>query len=340
MELIARYYETPTTPHIPVTVELGTTVGDIVKGMQLPDHVKELVVVTKGTEVLDLDYIVQDKDDLTIGVVQGKQVIGTIALIALSVAAPMLAPQLLGSLGIAATATTLAVASAGITLVGSLVIGALIPPPAIGGGGGESASDVYFATGGSNTAKIFQNVPSIYGTHKFFPDLAATTRVDSVGTTSEIAMLLDCGIGDVEVTDVRIGDTPASQLGMNVLVHRDTKDPSLHYISNLTSAQQFNITVTSTETVLTSADNSTKLELIFQFPRGLNHQLTNGTIDSSSADFDVQYRLVGSSTWIDFPTVRLGTADDNTAPTALTYGNKKISGKSLEPSFNTSKIFS
>ena len=324
MELIARYYETPTTPHIPITVELGTTIGDLIDGMNLPDHARELVVVTKGSEVLEGDYVVVDGDEIVIGIAQGKQVIGTIATIALAVVAPMIAPALLGTMGIAATTMTLAIASAGISLVGSLLIGALIPPPAVGGAASAAqADDVFFATGSSNTAKLFQNVPSVYGTHLFFPDLAATTRVDNVGVTSEIAMLLDCGIGDVEITDVRIGDTPASQLGMNVEVHRNTKDPKLKYISNMSSAQQFNVTITTTPTILTSSTGSTKLEAVFQFDRGLVEQKNDGSMVTASAGFDAQYRLVGTTAWIDFPNIMTGGKAN--------YASKTISGDSLEP---------
>ena len=45
MELIAKYYESPIAKPIPITIELGTSVGELINRMDLPDYAKEQVGV-------------------------------------------------------------------------------------------------------------------------------------------------------------------------------------------------------------------------------------------------------------------------------------------------------
>ena len=332
MELIAKYYESPIAKPIIVPIELGTSIDEIIDLMELPNHARELIVVTSGDQVLEGDYVVLEDQEITIGVTQGKQVIAVVATIAVAVIAPYLAPVLLAGMGIAATALTVAIATAAITMVGSLVIGALIPPPSVKGLGDmsgaaeterEQADDTFFVTGSSNQAKLFQHVPSVYGTHKMFPDLAATTRVSAVGVTSDIALLLDCGLGNVVLRDIRVGETPIGQLGLNSQIHTNTSNPNLRYIADLSAVQQFNAKVTPSPTVVTSSENTTKLQAVFQFPRGLVLQNTDGTYSGLIVSFECYYRKVGSGGWIRFTNVSTGGK--------ASFGTDRISGKSLEP---------
>ena len=143
MELIAKYYETPVSKPIPITIELGTTVQDLIDGMQLPDNAKEQLGVFSEGELLSLDHVLEDDTTVVVGLRQGKEVLSVVATIAIATVAPWAA----GALGFTGTAAL--VASAAITMVGSLVIGALIPPPDLGGSSieREKADDVYFVTG-------------------------------------------------------------------------------------------------------------------------------------------------------------------------------------------------
>ena len=320
MELIARYYETPISKAIPVPVELGTTVDQLIDGMQLPDFAKERLVVLKDGEYLDGDYAIVEDGEITIGLVQGKKVLAIVATIALIAVAPALAT----TMGFVSGTTSFAIATAGITMVGSLVIGALIPPPSMPGQGAqEKADDVYFITGASNGAKLYEPVPSIYGKHKVFPDLAATPRVETIGTTSEIAMVLDLGPGDVVVTDARVGDTPATQLGFSVTSFTNTKTPAFKYVNDLAASQAFKMVGGPALQTLTSAAGSTKVELVIQFPRGLWVQNNDGSSAAYSVAVNVEYRKVGDVNW-------------TKAITALTaggvsYDGHAFNGKSLEP---------
>ena len=90
-----------------------------------------------------------------------KAVIGVAAI----VFAPMLAPALLGGMGIAATAATLGVATLGITMVGASLVGSSA------GGSMSSAVDQAgvegYAGAKLQTAKTnIAPVPIIYGEHK------------------------------------------------------------------------------------------------------------------------------------------------------------------------------
>ena len=313
--LIAKYFETPVSKPLPVTVEVGTSVEDIINGMNLPAEIQPQVGVLIGNQQLALDYLVEQGDELKIVIVQGKQIISIVAILAIAIVAPHIAAAI-GLSGLAATA-----AAAVITMVGALVVTALIPPPGVREAAG--ASDTYFVTGASNNAQLFANVPSIYGSHKIYPDLAAKVRGKNVGTTSEIAMLLELGIGDVEIEDLRVGDTPIASLGLQTLLHSNTKKPTFKWIDNLSSVQPFNITIDTVATTATSAANSTHIEVVLQFARGLFSQDKKGNLISKSVGLELQYRLVGASGWTNFTFVNAGGK--------AYYSGGTLSGQSLEP---------
>jgi hypothetical protein len=317
MELIARYHETPVAKPINVPVVLGTSIGELIAQMDLPDWAKAQVIVMRGDEVLADDYLIQDGDDLKICMVQGKKIVSIVALIAIAVVAPQIAA------GIGLTGLAAAGAAAAITMVGSLIVSALIPPTGMGGKDQPAANDTFFVTGASNQAKLYDNVPSIYGTHKIYPDLAAKVRSENVGTMSEIAMLLDLGIGDVEIEDINVADTPLASLGLQTLLHPNTKTPNLRWISNLASVQPFSIKVDMVGTTLTSATDATKIEVVLQFSRGLFTTSKKGDQISHSVPLTLEYRLVGATTWTRLPNVNAGGK--------AYYTGTSISGRSLEP---------
>jgi len=311
LEIIARYYETPVSKPMPFPIEFGTSVAEAIVKMDVATEISDQISFYLDGEELPLNYVFEKDASVIIGLKQGKKKwIAPIAIIAIAVIAPVIAPAILAAVapavaaagGIAASIATAAI-TVGVTMVATLAVNALIPPPDIGGmpvaayssaavgatsgsssnAGGDTtaqgrADDVYFVTGSSNQPRYFDSVPSVYGTHKTFPDLAATPRIKTVGTRSEISILLDVGLGDVDVSDIRVADTPIGQLGLQAKVHQNTKNPSLKWISNQSATQQFAIVGSPSWQTVTSAPESTKLEAVFQFSQGLYKQEMDETL--------------------------------------------------------------
>ena len=214
-EIIARYYESPVAKPFPLPIELGTSVAEVINSMDLAPDLKNNISFYLDGDELPSDFIFEKNADVVVGLKQGKKYVAPLIMIAVAIAAPYVAPAILAAGGasaafLATTAGTIAVSAvaAGITMVASLAVNALIPPPSINSGSLSDSSkegradDFYFVTGASNQPRLFEAVPSMYGKHKFFPDLAATPRVNTVGTKSEINMLFDAGLGDVKIEDI------------------------------------------------------------------------------------------------------------------------------------------
>lgn len=99
-----------------------------------------------------------------------RSILGVIASIALSVFAPWISGPLLGLTGITAT-----LVSAGIMLVGTALINALIMPKPAGAGQNEvaQASPTYSVAMAGNQARLNQPIPVGYGRLRTYPDYAA-----------------------------------------------------------------------------------------------------------------------------------------------------------------------
>ena len=335
------------------------SVGEVITNMNIPVPVGDQLGFYSDGKELSTDFIFEEDITVVVGLKQGKKKwIAPIAAIAIAVIAPVVAPMVLAAVApaivagsIAATVATAAI-TVGITMVATLAVNALIPPPDIGGvpvaayssaavgatssasaasssnSGGDStaqgrADDVYFVTGSSNQPRYFDSVPSVYGTHKTFPDLAATSRIKTVGTKSEISILLDVGLGNVDVSDIRVADTPIGQLGLQAKVHQNTKNPSLKWISDQSATQQFAIVGSPSWQTVTSAPESTKLEALFQFSQGLYKQEMDGDTTNESAGINAQYKSTSGGSWKNFPTYLTGGK--------ASARNGTISGQSLEP---------
>lgn len=104
---------------------------------------------------------------------------------------------------------------AGVSFAASMVANSLFPAPEIkdpGLGKGAERSQMYSISGQANQIKQFQIVPKVYGTHRIFPNVAATpyTMLEADGKGNMVQYyyaIYDFGLGPVVVNDIRIGDT-------------------------------------------------------------------------------------------------------------------------------------
>lgn len=284
----------------------GATLAEYIP-LELQDRT---VVLLNGVLVNDLHSVVaRDGDVLTIAAVpaggdRGKSIIASLAVIAISIAA---GPMSLAILGAAAKGTMAAMAvQAGITLVGSLAVSALIRPPSISAPISRTQSrsqqqeetQVYAIQGQSNASRLYGRVARLYGEHKIFPSLACTPRVDTVGTKSRITALYDFGIGDVMLDDLRIGEIPIETFDPIIRIHQNSFCTNLQLVSKQVAVDQLSYTLSKGDPVLLSSkpDTSTATLEVY-FPRGLVRYDASGTRKNNSVGFLTEYRLAGTSTW-------------------------------------------
>jgi hypothetical protein len=156
----------------------------------------------------------------------GKSPMRIILTIAVVAAAAYLGPQFAAYMtgleaGSAAAAASTAfgvysaVGTAVVGMAGMMLINAVAPvrPPQMGGlsnlgGTSERASPTLFITGARNAASPFGVVPRPLGFHRMVPPLGALSYTEVVGEEQYLRMLVAWGYGPLEVTDLRIGETP------------------------------------------------------------------------------------------------------------------------------------
>lgn len=145
----------------------------------------------------------------------GGKILRSVLTIAVMVAAPYAGGALAGSLGITGT-IGVSLVTAGVALAGSALVNVLVPPPvpsaSLNSGFGNIAapSPTYSLQAQGNQARLSQPIPTIYGRHIIYPDLAATPYSLYQDNEQYLHQLHCIGQGDYDLEQIRIEDTPIS----------------------------------------------------------------------------------------------------------------------------------
>ena len=137
----------------------------------------------------------------------GGKLLRVVALMAVAVFAPELAGYMTGEFGLLAGASTALVTGA-LTMVGGLIVNALLPPPMPKMPHFGSFQRLNSFTGTGNHAGPYEPIPMVLGESQFFPPHAALPYVETSGNDQYLRMMLDLGYGDVAVSNILIGSTP------------------------------------------------------------------------------------------------------------------------------------
>ena len=230
-----------------------------------------------------------------------------VLMIALVIAAPMLAGAMLGTTAgaFAATAmggttTFLAVATAGITMVGSMLINALIPPPrppAAQRMADLNASPTYTAQAQGNQARIGQPIPVIYGRHRVYPDFAAMPYAEFESNEQYLYQLFCIGQGEyvahldtLKIEDSPITSFPDADWEVVEPGQKVTLFPTGVVTSGEVAGQEMDtlgpFVINPTETEIN------KLAVDIICPRGLYYANDSGGLDSRSVSFSFYARKI------------------------------------------------
>lgn len=134
--------------------------------------------------------------------------------IAVVVAAAYFAPVIAANFGVT-SAFGISAVQAGLTVVGNLLINALFPVripkiPQPKDPGNAKAQNLL--QGGANTANFYGAIPVVLGRARFTANLGAQIYAETNATTSYLRMLLVWGYGPLQISDMRVGETPIDTL--------------------------------------------------------------------------------------------------------------------------------
>jgi hypothetical protein len=316
---------TPSGAHeLSVVAVPGETIQELVD-RAIPVEMRDYVVAfNHGMKINEPEnFWIQEQDSILLTLVPqggggggGKNVLAAVLTIAVVVAAWYVAPALVGgtlggmsALGTGAAVGTSAIAgqvvAMGISMVGMMALNALIPPPSVAqpsSGVGVASSPTYSLGGQSNSMKKYQPVARVYGRHRVFPQLASNPLVTNLGTQSSIASLYDFGLGNIQVEDLKIGDTLASTYSPELIWHQNSYVTNTTYLTNRVGYEQFQYTLkTGSELIVRTKQATTAFDVDLSFPRGLCYFDNNGNATGHSVYINVQYRKLGETTWRDIP---------------------------------------
>ena len=143
----------------------------------------------------------------------GKDIFRAIAMIVITVVAFYVAPVIAGTgaAGASMAGMTLgaqlgtALVAASITAVGMLALNALVPPPGLKNNRQDEKDRL---TGSSNAFAPYGNIPRVFGKRRVYPMLAARPYSEIQGDDEYLRMALVVGWGPLEISNIRIGETP------------------------------------------------------------------------------------------------------------------------------------
>lgn len=207
----------PAVGRIDMFMALGSTIAEIVKAA-LPDlqpadmrFCRVALVSERGSIIVPHEHwrSIRPREGVrvVIRLVPGKNALKSILQIVVAIAAVALGQfwgaGLAGTFGLGAQAWS-GIIGLGISVIGNLLINALIPPPKQ-----ETleAENRYTLTGWRNRLEPDGAVPLVLGTVRYAPPFGAYTYTEIVGDWQYLVCMFCFGYGPLTLSDFRIGDT-------------------------------------------------------------------------------------------------------------------------------------
>ena len=340
-----------------MTVHEGATIGEIVGVSGIPEQYWGFVRVWVDDVEVPRDAWLRVRPKVGRHVYvkitpqggggSGKNVLASILMLIVTIGAAIFAPMIAGALFPALTGAGLKIATgligAGISMVGALLVSALIPPPQQGDG---LASQLALLSGVRNQFAPYADIPRIFGKRRVYPLQAARPYTEAQGTKRYLRVLLCAGFGPLQITNIKIGETPILNYQNIEVQTREGWAPAHLAFGNFPAGKS----VDTPQTLFTKSvqedsfaalldhnpdgsgpgpwvtrrteDDTSEVSLDITFPFGLARFNDKGNTEETTVLVDVQYRKVGTVTWL--PAVWSGPdVDDGTNTNGQLTGTDK-----------------
>lgn len=234
--------------------------------------------------------------------VDGKSPLRIVLSIAVLAAAVSTGAGLFGAAGYFGTSVVgQALVTAGVTLVGTLAVNALIPlprPRLSDNSGGTNSPTI---TGSRNEARPHGVVPQILGEHRVAPLFGALPYTEIVGDDQYLRQVFVLGRGPLELSDFKIGNTPIEDYeGVEIEVRegRLTDEPlSLYPGIVFENADQVLLEQIASWMSRTTDNAGDEISIDLTFPNGLVEFSANGDRLVRAVSVAIEYSPAGTDTW-------------------------------------------
>lgn len=209
-----------------------------------------------------------------------------------------------------------AIASAGVTIGGNLLINALVPL-STGRTPSEQAKPFWSITGARNQARPYDPFPVVFGRHRYTPPVWGLPVQETDGNNIYLRYVFNLGPGPIEYEDLRIGETPIGDYDGVDLEWRLTPDAPAHTLyTGDPSAEAIGALVATDFDSRTTAADVDEIEVVLAFPAGLGAYNDEGRKQSRAVVLTVEYRLADQTPESAWVTHRPTAAQANAAAAA------------------------
>lgn len=208
----------------------------------------------------------------------------------------------------------------GVTALGGLLLNALFPAKK-----DKGEKPTFAITGWQNEARPDDVVPRIFGTVRYAPPFAASPYIEVVGDILYIRAVFLWGFGPVEVSDLRIGDTPTDkfdELQIETRLGYDTDLPLTLYTEQViqekvgadllrlytrddAGEQLTGSPVEDKPIERNTARDATYARIILSFPAGLGKITSKGKKRQWFVTFGLRIKQAGSDVWQTKPDITI-----------------------------------
>lgn len=239
----------------------------------------------------------------------GKNPLGIILGVVISVVAIWAGPFIAGSAVLGLTGTTASIVggviTGGIMLAGGMLVNALFPTaqPALSGptfNDRAKDSPTYSINGARNTANPYGFVPLVLGRHRHTPPLAAKSWTVREGDKHFFNMCVCWGHPDIEVTDFRIGKTILGNYKqVEHVFHQSTTGNDLKLFAKSYNEQSVSAVLKQSEGWTTrTIGEAEDISVDIAFQRGLTViNQENGNNEWRTVTFQAQYKKQEDTEW-------------------------------------------
>lgn len=337
----------------------GGSLEDVVCSQGLNRKFVPVIAAVNGRLVRQAEWatrLVTKSDVVTLQVLPGrggggsgggggnKQILASVLMIAITVVAWAVAGPIAAGIGLGTSALAVGAVAATLVVAGSLVVNALIPPQRASQGNYGAASGaninpspVYTLNARSNTARLGQPIPVVYGRHLTYPDYASTPWWEYVDNNQFLYQLLVVGHGEYVLEEPKIGSAPFSSYEeISYTVYAPGEEVTMFDVNVYTSPDVAGQTLLGDNELTVGIDGwvgpfpacppdsvCTDIGIDIIFSRGL-YGVSGSSLISQAVTWEIQVRKVdsngapeGAGDWTTLPTETFSAAE--ATPQRLSY---------------------